>query len=224
MFILYAYKLFLKFLSEYIHPNYFFYCFECCHRVCPNLSSAPCIACGRNKKGPQWLASPWPCWYSSLEGVVSFSCSHQVTGYSLSASLYSGLWPIRSWLGHWKNYCFQPEEGGRELRCHQQIHETDVGQTPPSCTHILHEHYFNSISPDLWRRCHSLARTRFWHCWWLFFSWSKIFSFPFIKHAFFYNTVFNGFFEDKSNVVKLGSRSVEILSLEALWRFTHERT
>jgi hypothetical protein len=43
MFILYAYKLFLKFSSEYIHTNYFFYCFECCHRVCPNLSSAPCI-------------------------------------------------------------------------------------------------------------------------------------------------------------------------------------
>ncbi len=43
MFILYAYKLFLKFSSEYIHPNYFFYCFECCHRVCPNLSSAPCM-------------------------------------------------------------------------------------------------------------------------------------------------------------------------------------
>jgi hypothetical protein len=44
MFILYAYKLFLKFSSEYIHPNYLFYCFECCHRVCPNLSSAPCTA------------------------------------------------------------------------------------------------------------------------------------------------------------------------------------
>ncbi len=41
MFILYA-ILFLKFSSEYIHPNYFFYCFECCHRVCLNLSSAPC--------------------------------------------------------------------------------------------------------------------------------------------------------------------------------------
>ncbi len=34
---------------------------------------------------------------------------------------------------------------------------------------------FNSISPDLWRRCHPRAGTRFWHCWWLFFSWSKIF-------------------------------------------------
>jgi hypothetical protein len=42
MFILYSYKLFLKFSSEYIHPDYLFYCFECCHRVCPNLSSAPC--------------------------------------------------------------------------------------------------------------------------------------------------------------------------------------
>ncbi len=60
---------------------------------------------------------------------------------------------------------------------------------------------FNSILPDLWRRSHPRARTRFWHCWWLFFSWSKIFSFPFIKHAFSYNTVFNGFFEGKSNVV-----------------------
>jgi hypothetical protein len=39
---LYEYKLFLKFSSKSIHPNYFFYCFECCHRVCPNLSSAPC--------------------------------------------------------------------------------------------------------------------------------------------------------------------------------------
>ncbi len=47
MFILYAYKLFLKFSLKYIHPNYFFYCFECCHRVCPNLSSAPCIWGGR---------------------------------------------------------------------------------------------------------------------------------------------------------------------------------
>ncbi len=82
----------------------------------------------------------------------------------------------------------------------------------------------NSISPDLWQRSHPRARTRFWHCWWLFFSWSKIFSFPFIKHAFSYNTVFNGFFEDKSNVVKLGSRSAEILSLEALWRFTCGKT
>ncbi len=44
----------------------------------------------------------------------------------------------------------------------------------------------------------------------------KSFPFPFIKHAFSYNTVFNGFFEDKSNVVKLGCRSAEILSLEAL--------
>jgi hypothetical protein len=42
MCILYAYKLSLKFSSEYIHPNYFFYCYECFHRVCPNLSSAPC--------------------------------------------------------------------------------------------------------------------------------------------------------------------------------------
>jgi hypothetical protein len=45
MCILYTYKLVLKFSSEYIHPNYFFYCFECCHRVCPNLSSAPCMLC-----------------------------------------------------------------------------------------------------------------------------------------------------------------------------------
>ncbi len=41
---------------------------------------------------------------------------------------------------------------------------------------------------------------------WLFFSRSIIFSFPFIKHAFSYNTVFNGFFEEESNVVKLGYR------------------
>jgi hypothetical protein len=44
MCILYAYKVFLKFSSKYIHPNYLFYCFECWHRVCPNLSSAPCTA------------------------------------------------------------------------------------------------------------------------------------------------------------------------------------
>ena len=42
-----------------------------------------------------------------------------------------------------------------------------------------------------------------------FLSHSLNMHFPF-------NTVFNGFFEDKSNVVKLGSRSAEILSLEAL--------
>jgi hypothetical protein len=43
MCILYAYKLSLKVSSKCIHPNYYFYCFECVHRVCPNLSSAPCI-------------------------------------------------------------------------------------------------------------------------------------------------------------------------------------
>jgi hypothetical protein len=32
---------------------------------------------------------------------------------------------------------------------------------------------------------------------WLFFSQSKIVSFPFIKHAFFYNTVSNGFLNKK---------------------------
>jgi hypothetical protein len=43
MCILYAYKLSLKVSSKCIHPNYYFSCFECVHRVCPNLSSAPCI-------------------------------------------------------------------------------------------------------------------------------------------------------------------------------------
>ncbi len=43
MCILYAYKLSLKVSSKCIHPNYYFYCFECVHRVCPNLLSAPCI-------------------------------------------------------------------------------------------------------------------------------------------------------------------------------------
>jgi hypothetical protein len=38
-----AYKLCLKFSSKCIHPNYFFYWFECFQRVCHNLSSAPCI-------------------------------------------------------------------------------------------------------------------------------------------------------------------------------------
>ncbi len=28
--------------SKCIHPNYYFYCFECVPRVCPNLQSAPC--------------------------------------------------------------------------------------------------------------------------------------------------------------------------------------
>ncbi len=32
---------------------------------------------------------------------------------------------------------------------------------------------------------------------WLFVSRSKIFSFPFITHAFSYNTVFNGFLKKK---------------------------
>jgi hypothetical protein len=42
MCILYSYEVFLKFSSKCIHPNYLFYCFECWHRVCPNLLSAPC--------------------------------------------------------------------------------------------------------------------------------------------------------------------------------------
>ncbi len=50
-----------------------------------------------------------------------------------------------------------------------------------------------------------------------YFSADLKFSFPFIKHAFSYNTVFNGFFEDKSNVVKLKAPDqLKILSLEAL--------
>jgi hypothetical protein len=39
----YAYTLFLKFSVRCIHPNYLFYSFKCVRRVCPNLSSAPCI-------------------------------------------------------------------------------------------------------------------------------------------------------------------------------------
>ncbi len=53
---------------------------------------------------------------------------------------------------------------------------------------------------------------------WLFFSWSKIFSFPFIKHAFSYHTVFNSFFEEKSNIFMLGYRSAEKTGMKALWR------
>jgi hypothetical protein len=34
MCILYAYKLSLKVSSKSLHPNYYFYCFECVHRVC----------------------------------------------------------------------------------------------------------------------------------------------------------------------------------------------
>ncbi len=44
----YAYKVFLKFSC--FHLNYLFYCFECWHRVCPNLSSAPCILARYRKK------------------------------------------------------------------------------------------------------------------------------------------------------------------------------
>ncbi len=43
MCILYAYEVSLKVSSKCIHPNYFFYWFECFHMICPNLSSAPCI-------------------------------------------------------------------------------------------------------------------------------------------------------------------------------------
>jgi hypothetical protein len=59
--MLYAYKLFLKFSSKYIHPNYFFYCFECFHRVCPNLSSAPCRSChspSTHKPPASWASAP----------------------------------------------------------------------------------------------------------------------------------------------------------------------
>ncbi len=42
-----------------------------------------------------------------------------------------------------------------------------------------------------------------------FFSWSKIFSFPFNKPAFSYNTVCNSFFEEKSNIFMLGYRLAE---------------
>jgi hypothetical protein len=41
--MLYAYKLSLKVSSKCIHPNYYFYCFECVHRVCPNLSPHPVV-------------------------------------------------------------------------------------------------------------------------------------------------------------------------------------
>jgi hypothetical protein len=51
MCILYAYKLSLKVSSKCIHPNYYFYCFECVDRVCPNLSSAPCILYSTLKGG-----------------------------------------------------------------------------------------------------------------------------------------------------------------------------
>jgi hypothetical protein len=39
----YAYTLFLKFSVRCIHPNYLFFSFKCVRRVCPNLSSAPCL-------------------------------------------------------------------------------------------------------------------------------------------------------------------------------------
>jgi hypothetical protein len=38
------------------------------------------------------------------------------------------------------------------------------------------------------------------------------------KHAFSYNTVFNSFFEEKSNIFMLGYRSAEKTRVEALWR------
>jgi hypothetical protein len=46
--VFYAYKLSQKVSSKCIHPNYYFYCFECVHRVCSNLSSASCT--GKLKK------------------------------------------------------------------------------------------------------------------------------------------------------------------------------
>ncbi len=72
--------------------------------------------------------------------------------------------------------------------------------------------HLNLISPGLWRRSHLEAKSRFLICCFrsgYFFSWSKIFSFPFIKHAFSYNTVFNSFFEEKSNIFMLGYRLAE---------------
>jgi hypothetical protein len=44
MCILYAYKLFLKFSSEYVHSNYFLYCFECCHIVVLIYRPYPVVA------------------------------------------------------------------------------------------------------------------------------------------------------------------------------------
>ncbi len=46
------------------------------------------------------------------------------------------------------------------------------------------------------------------HCGY-FFSWSEIFSYPFIKRAFSYNTVFISFFEEKSNIFMLRYRLAE---------------
>ena len=34
---------FPEFSLKCIYPNYFLYCFKCCHRVCPNLSPELCI-------------------------------------------------------------------------------------------------------------------------------------------------------------------------------------
>ncbi len=68
MCILYAYKLSLKVSSKCIHPNYYFYCFECVHRVCPNLSSAPCIPVWVSTRPDGRRVCPWvspqgrPCW------------------------------------------------------------------------------------------------------------------------------------------------------------------
>jgi hypothetical protein len=41
--IQYTSTLLLKFSVRYVHPNYLCYCFICVSRVCPNLSSAPCM-------------------------------------------------------------------------------------------------------------------------------------------------------------------------------------
>jgi hypothetical protein len=62
MCMLYAYKVFLKFSPKCIHPNYLFYCFECCPIVCPYLSSAPCIRRRETATlGKKAATSRWRC-------------------------------------------------------------------------------------------------------------------------------------------------------------------
>jgi hypothetical protein len=93
MCMLYACKHYLKVSSKCIHSNYYFCCFECVHRVCPNLSSAPCIcplSCNfvrdENYSERGWACSPTqPAW-------ATFSIMMECTPQSGSCHSVCTLW------------------------------------------------------------------------------------------------------------------------------------
>ncbi len=71
--MLYAYKLSLKVSSKCIHPNYYFYRFECFHRVFPHLSSAPCTY-GHNYIFFAWDPPPEAVRRSSSPSLLPPAC------------------------------------------------------------------------------------------------------------------------------------------------------